>query len=185
MNPDAAAEPRYDASMDPILIPRLRLVPATAELVRLEIDGAPEFFRCLRVLPVADWPPEELQDVLALFARQLEETPELVGWLSWYWVLRSPVREELVGGGGFKGGPVDGTVEVGYSTRVPFRRMGLATEAVGALTKWALDQHGVACVRAETSRENVDSIGVLSRLGYCRVGPGLEAGLLRFERRST
>lgn len=168
--------------MDEVLTPRLRLVPATAELTRLEIDNAKELFRHLGASPVTDWPPDELKDVLALFARQLEETPELVGWLSWYWVLRSPVREALVGSGGFKGSPVDGVVEVGYSTRMPFRRRGYATEAVGALTHWALGRSEVRCVRAETSRDNVGSIGVLSKLGYSKVGPGSEPGLIRFER---
>jgi len=168
--------------MGSILTPHLRLVPATAELIRLEIDNTEQFFRHLGASPVTDWPPDELKDVMALFARQLEKAPELVGWLSWYWVLRSPAREALVGGGGFKGAPVDGMVEVGYNTRMPFRRRGYATEAVGALTKWALGQPMVRCVRAETSRDNDGSIGVLSKLGYSEAGSGSEPDLLRFER---
>jgi ribosomal-protein-alanine N-acetyltransferase len=171
--------------MDPILTSRLRLVPATAELVRLEVEDTGQLLRRLGASPVTDWPPDELKDVVALFARQLEETPELVGWLSWYWVLRSPVREALVGGGGFKGAPVDGMVEIGYNTRMPFRRRGYATEAVGALTEWALGQPMVRCVRAETSRDNDGSIGVLRKLGYSSVEPGSDPEVLWFERRST
>lgn len=176
---------RHDRSMDPILTSRLRLVPATAELIFLELEDAGQFFSRLGASPVTDWPPEEMRNVLLLFARQLEETPELVGWLSWYWVLRSSVREQLVGGGGFKGAPTGGVVEVGYNTRMPFRQMGYATEAVGALTHWAFGCPGVQCVRAETSPDNGGSIGVLSKLGYCKVGPGSEPDLLRFERRAT
>lgn len=170
--------------MNPIATVRLLLVPATADLVRYEIDNRAEFFRQIGVGPVPDWPSENLADVLPFFLEQLENDPSLVGWLAWYWIHDTPEGSQLVGGGGFKGPPADGAVEVGYETRATYRSQGFATEAVGAQVAWALDHPDVERVMAETKTNNHASIHVLHKLGFVHVGPGSEVGLLRFERQS-
>jgi len=170
--------------MDQIATPRLRLVPATAALVRLEIDDRAEFFKQLGVKPVPDWPSEDLTGVLPLFLEQLESDPSLTGWLTWYWIHDTPEGAQLVGGGGFKGAPTDGVVEVGYGTRVAYRRKGFAAEAVEAHIRWALQHSNVQLVIAEIRADNKDSMSVLGKLGFRRAGSGSELGLLRFERKS-
>ena len=87
-----------------------------------------------------------------------------------------------MGGGGFKGAPCKGVVEVGYETRVSCRRRGYATEAVGSQARWALRHSDVNRVIAETRTDNKGSLGVLGKLEFVQVGPGSEVGLLRFER---
>ena len=171
--------------MNLITTERLRLVPATAHLVQLEIENLPAFFETLGVGQIPDWPSNNLAHVLPLFRDQLEKHPSWVGWLTWYWILDGPDASQLIGGGGFKGAPVDAAVEIGYETRLSYRRMGLATEAVGAQVLWALEHPNVTYVTAETQADNVGSLGVLAKLHFVHVGAGSESGLLRFERRMT
>lgn len=168
--------------MNPIVTARLRLVPTTAELIQLEIENLPQFFSELGVEPIADWPSENLADVLPFFRDQLASNRSLVGWLAWYWILDVPEGAQLVGGGGFKGAPADGQVEIGYETRSDFRRNGIATEAVGAQVAWALRHPDVSLIIAETRDDNVASIAVLNKTGFTHVSPGSEEALLRFER---
>jgi RimJ/RimL family protein N-acetyltransferase len=160
---------------------RLDLVPATGALVRAEIEDLEALFHRLGVEPAPDWPPAATVDALPIFAEQLEGNPSLVGWLSWYWVLRGE-RPALVGNGGFKGPPgPEGAVEIGYYVRSRFRRQGYATEAAARLVAWAFESPQVAHVVAETAAQNVASILVLQRLGFNRVGVGSEPELLQFE----
>ena len=170
--------------MNPIMTPRLRLVPATVDLVRLEIDNLSAFFGHLGVEPISDWPSENLADVLPFFLEQLKKDPSLVGWLAWYWILDTPLGNQLVGGGGFKGAPCKGVVEVGYETRVSCRRRGYATEAVGSQVAWALRHTDVDRVIAQTRSDNQGSLGVLGKLEFVQADQGSEVGLLRFERTS-
>lgn len=98
------------------------------------------------------------------------------GWGDWL-MLADTTR---VGDLGFRGPPdEDGTVEIGYRVQDEHRRCGYASEAAGALVRWALSQDGVARVVATCERTNTGSIGVLERIGMRCV---LERhGMLRWE----
>lgn len=83
-----------------------------------------------------------------------------------------------VGGVGFKGIPdKEGKVEIGYGIDEPFQRNGYATEAVGAMVKWALSNVDVQCVQAQTEDENEVSKKVLKKNGFIEVGWGDEGPL--------
>lgn len=178
---------------------RLDLVPATAPLVRAEVEALRRFFQLLGVRAIDDWPPPDLIDALPFFQQELDRSPNLVGWYTWYWVLRdgavsasngslpSPKRTrrragkaELIGCGGFKGPPIDGCIEIGYYVREGHRRQGYASEALRALLAWAVLDPEVAEVVADTGVENVASIGLLEKLGFARVDGGTRPGLIRF-----
>ena len=170
----------YPSSMDPIRTPRLEIIPATADLVRAEIEDAACFFERLGVEVADDWPSENLLSVLPLFLNALQN-PANVGWLTWYWIDRA--ENAIVGDGGFKGQPSDdGTAEIGYETRPAYRRRGYASEAVAALARWALSRPGVHRVFAETDSDNTGSIKVLMATGFVPSGPGSESDLVGFER---
>ena len=168
--------------MNPIKTSRLKLIPATTDLVRLEIENLPRFFEWLDVNPIPDWPLENLSNVLPFFLEQLENDPSLAGWLTWYWIHELPQGNQLVGNGGFKGRPADGVVEIGYETRTSCQREGFAAEAVGALVNWALGHPSVHEIVAETRADNSGSIGVLDRTGFVPIGVGSEQGHLRYAR---
>ncbi len=162
---------------------RSLLVPATALLVSLEIDGPDALGRELHAEVPANWPPEQVRDALPWFLKQLTATPALAGWLGWYGLLTRPDGLPLlVGSVGFFGPPEEGAVEVGYSVLPPFEGRGYATEMVAGLVTWALAQSEVRRVVAEVDAVNVASRRVLEKAGFEPIGPGRETGHLRYER---
>jgi [ribosomal protein S5]-alanine N-acetyltransferase len=167
--------------MQPLVTRRLRLVPATSDLIRSEIEDIGAFFRRLDVAPASDWPSEALAEILPHVLHELERDPMQVGWQAWYWICDSPSGRVLVGGGGFKGKPANGIVEIGYETRAAYRRQGFAVEAVCALVDWALIDPCVNTVVAHADAVNAASIGVLRKCGFDDVGGPDECGVLRFE----
>jgi RimJ/RimL family protein N-acetyltransferase len=77
--------------------------------------------------------------------------------------------------------PSGGQVEIGYGTITEFQGRGYATEAVSALTAWALSQPEVSVVVADALPANRASVRVLERAGFAEAGPGEEEGTRRFE----
>ncbi|MBV9079957.1 MAG: GNAT family N-acetyltransferase, partial [Elusimicrobia bacterium] len=129
---------------------RLDLVAATLEHLVAEVDDRGRLGRMLGASVPADWPPP-LNDEHSqrFFMEALRERPGAVGWFMWYFVQRAEPRT-VVGNGGFKGEPVDGTVELGYSVIPDFQRSGFASEAADALVNWAFRDSRVQRVVAET-----------------------------------
>jgi len=164
--------------------PRLELQPATAELIRLEISDPPTLGRRLRAAVPAGWPPEEVKGVLGFFADQIDAGITGDGWGIYYWVAQAQdgAPRTLVGSGGFMSKPDgDGAVEIGYGTLTGFQGRGYATEAVRAMTGWALSQAGASRVTADALPENPASVRVLRKCGFVETGAGAEEGPRRFE----
>lgn len=173
-----------------IVTPRMRLVPATVALARAELKDPAEFGRLLSAGVPGEWPPEMLADALPIFLAWIEASPDQIGWYIWYGMTRTPsaasdlladdVGDILMAGGGFKGPPQDGTVEIGYSVLPRFQGQGYAAEMVRALIDWAFAQPGVSRIIAETTEDNVASMRLLRRLGFVGAEPAAEPGHLRF-----
>ena len=162
---------------------RLELIPATAELLHMENDQPLALATPLNALISGDWPPEEVRGALSFFADQMDAGVTGDGWVTYYWITHSegdcpPI---LVGSGGFMSRPKSGAVEIGYGTLKRFQRRGYATEAVSALTQWALSQQGTLRVVADALPENAASVRVLQKTGFTEIGPGEEPGTRRFE----
>lgn len=89
------------------------------------------------------------------------------------WGMFVLVREEdglAVGGIGYHGPPnEEGLVEIGYDLATSARGQGYATEALRALSAWALAHDDVKTVFAVVDRANLPSQGVVSRAGFTRV----------------
>lgn len=167
--------------------PRLVLIPATVDLVGLEMSSNEQLGHALAAEVPADWPPEQVVDALPWFHEQLRADPALSGWLGWYALAtqKDGKKSILVGGGGFLGRPVEGVAEIGYSVLPAFQGQGYATEMIGGLVDWALAQPRVEHVVAETHTENAASRRVLTKLGFVPVGAGRDPGYLRFEHRES
>ncbi|MDJ0380033.1 GNAT family N-acetyltransferase [Streptomyces sp. G-G2] len=92
------------------------------------------------------------------------------------WGAYAIVRAEdgrAVGGIGFHGAPDgDGHAEIGYDLVPSARGNGYATEAVRALTAWALGQPGLSALHATVDEENLASHAVVARAGFQRGGEG-------------
>ena len=82
----------------------------------------------------------------------------------------------------FKGINEKGAAEIGYGIAEDYQGRGYATEAVTALTDWALMQPCVMRVMAETEESNIASQKVLNKAGFMPTGEMGEEGPL-FERR--
>lgn len=76
----------------------------------------------------------------------------------------------ILGGCRFKGAPIDGRVEIGYGVAQAARRRGIATAAVSELLRLAASSGLARHVDAHILPGNVASAGVVSRLGFSRVG---------------
>ena len=162
----------------------MTLVPATAALVRAEIEDRPAFANQLGAAVPDAWPPDTLRDALAFFLGQLEAAPEQVGWGAWYGIADGAGGEKpaLVASCGFFGPPQGGSVEIGYSVLPEFQRRGYGGEMAGALTEWALAKEGVGRVVANVASENIPSTRLLRRLGFVERGMSDEPGHVRFEK---
>jgi RimJ/RimL family protein N-acetyltransferase len=160
---------------------RLDLIAADLDLAEADAGDRGRFAVLLGAGIPDGWPPGELADARDFFREALRDRPQLHGWLTWYAVLRDPVRPVLVGSVGFKGRPdAAGMVEIGYSVVPEFERRGVATEMVRGLIDWAFGFPEVACIEAETDLANLGSRRVLDKCGFARCGPGLEPSGLRY-----
>jgi len=88
------------------------------------------------------------------------------------------VRSEdgrTIGGMGFHAVPdEEGRTEVGYDLVEGARGQGYATEALRALTGWALARDDVRTVLATVERDNLASQAVVSRVGFKQVGEDID-----------
>ena len=160
---------------------RLRLVAATAESVKAEMENSSRFADLIGACVPREWPPETLIDALPLFLKWHKENPDWAGWLAWYAIRLDATAPMLCGSVGFKGPPdEDGMVEIGYSMLPAHQRRGFATEMVETLVQWALAQPGVRCVEAETTVDNIASVRILERTGFHLIDADSETGSLRY-----
>ena len=97
----------------------------------------------------------------------------------WYAIWNMELKDEsgiIVGDFCFKGLSDDGVIEIGYGLKEEYRHHGYMTEAVIAITEWALSQESVKQVEAETDAENIASQKVLFRSGFVSNGKMGEEG---------
>ncbi|MFH9014730.1 GNAT family N-acetyltransferase [Streptomyces sp. NPDC017943] len=115
-----------------------------------------------------------------LVHQQYEDGVHLPEWGMYVLVRREDGR--AIGAMGFHGVPdAQGRVEVGYDLVEGARGRGHATEALVALSRWALDRPQVRTVVANVERGNTPSQNVLARAGFARVAE--DPGHLAYELR--
>ncbi|HEX5018590.1 MAG TPA: GNAT family protein [Actinomycetes bacterium] len=143
--------------------PRVRLVPATTELLNTLKDDRSKFSELIGS-PVPDgWPefPEAIDFTLA----HLQETPE--GDRSWsmHFFVDDAIGR-LVGSGGYAAPPANRTVEIGYEVAPEFRGQRFGVAAARALIEEAAASGEVDHVIAHTLPGPNPSTGVLVSLGF-------------------
>lgn len=160
-----------------LLTSRLRLIPATRALIEAELEAHDHLGGMLEATVPADWPPEHHDiDTLTFWLDALSQ-PGAAGWWLHYAVLRDS-SPTLIGSVGYKGPPVHGIVEIGYSVVPSRQRQGLATEATHALIESAWER-GADTVIAHTLPHLTPSITVLRKLGFTQ-SESPERGVLAF-----
>ncbi|RDD89669.1 GNAT family N-acetyltransferase [Streptomyces parvulus] len=129
---------------------------------------------------LGDGPFQGTRDAAAMLLKAYEAGAHLPEWGVFALVRREDGR--AVGGIGFHGTPDEtGRVEIGYDLVEAARGHGYATEALRALSAWALDREEVTSVLARTEPANLASRAVIARAGFTPVG-GAE-GQLAYELR--
>ena len=166
--------------MPDIQTDRLAIVAFSVDLMHDALHDRTALAERLGACVPAEWPGPDYAEVLPSQLLALEANPKGALWTA---LLVHRADATLIGDAGFLAGPdPDGTVEIGYSIVPAYRGQGLATEAVQALTGWALSQPAVRRVVAGCEANNTASIRVLEKAGFRR-GAVIE-GLLRWERQS-
>ena len=125
--------------------PRLRLIPATAQHVRAELDSLAAFGALIDADLPESWPPGQYdRDAQEFFLQSLiDGGDDAIGWFGWYALHNNTERDRptLVAGGGYFGPPAeDGTVEIGYSVCPEWHGLGFATEMASALAQRAMQR---------------------------------------------
>ena len=106
-----------------------------------------------------EYPLPDTKDGVGLFLRHGDRD------YGFHYVIRRE-DEVVIGEIGFVGQPNGGAVMIGYAIVPEARRRGYATEAIVAVTEWALAQPGVEHVRAQTLPDNEPSIRALLRAEF-------------------
>ena len=103
--------------------------------------------------------------------------PEKYIWYTlWFMELKNS-ENEIVGNLSFKGIDDNGTVEIGYGINNGYENKGYMTEAVRAISKWALMQPNVKQIEAEAEESNIASIRVLEKCNFVPNGEMGEEGI--------
>jgi RimJ/RimL family protein N-acetyltransferase len=153
--------------MDLIQTPRLDLIPATVQFLKLLI--AHEYARAGAILGVTvpdGWPmDQDARAALSIHLADMEEDSSEYLWRIRLIVLRS--NRTVIGSINLKGPPEKegGTIEIGWGVSFEYRRQGVATEAAGAVIDWVLSQPGVKRIIATIFDDNLASKETAKRLG--------------------
>lgn len=159
------------------------MVSTTPELATADLRDQKEFARLLCCEIPEDWPaPLNDTDSKTYTLNYVLSNPEAAGWSTWYFLLPGKIGKnaEVIGIGGFTGKPSPQGVELGYSILPKYQRLGLASEAVGALTEWAFSHSCVEFVTAQTYPALFASIRVLEKNGFRLIGARPEDGTIRY-----
>ena len=105
----------------------------------------------------------------------LDNPKDRVWFATWNIELKNEPKT-IVGDLCFKGITDDGMVEIGYGLKDGYCGNGYMTEAVRAMTEWAISQNKVSRVEAETDPDNQPSMNVLAKVGFIPNGETGEEG---------
>ena len=140
---------------------RMYLYPLSDEEMRLVIENESD--------------PEMKQAYTEMLEGSLSNSDKRI----WYAIWNMELKDEsgiIVGDFCFKGLSDDGVIEIGYGLKEEYRHYGYITEALKAITEWALSQESVKQVEAETDAENIASQKVLLQSGFISNGKMGEEG---------
>ena len=151
--------------------PRLTIIPLDPRLMRLRLDHYEKLQVALGVEPLSELHygdvdyDKRVHESLQAVTEHLERSATGYLWYT-FWQIISKEHNSIVGEFNFHGPPSDnGEVEFGYVVRRAYRIRGYATEAVGTMATWVLQQPGVKTLVADTEPNNTASRRVLEKSG--------------------
>ena len=146
----------------------LRLVPHAPEHLRALIKGTEFYTRSTGLTPA-----NGLRDFIVsddVSPEWLESATGADPWRHGFAVIDSQ-SGLVIGNAGFTGPPdPEGAVEIAYGIVPDYQGRGYATEAAGALVRWAAENDSVSLISAHTLAERNASGRVLEKCGFHHVG---------------
>lgn len=145
----------------------LRLVPCELSHFEALLNDPEQIERMLGVTVAEGW--LEFGEAMTFGYEHLKANPDALGWRTYLFVHVGD--EALIGNGGFKGAPDEGSmVEIGYVLAPAYQNRGLATEAALGLVSHAFSQPQIRMVDAHTLAEVNPSTRVLEKVGMRLIG---------------
>ncbi|MGE7023274.1 GNAT family N-acetyltransferase [Solibacillus cecembensis] len=144
---------------------RLRLIPLSAESLRLLIDKPKKMEQRLSLLESGRFLSPELKQAMEVSLSKLLGDEENYIWYT-NWLIVSKDKNCSVGGIMLKGLPNEnGEVVIGYYTLPEYQGNGYMTETINSMKNWLLNQSDVMYVIADTDKDNIPSHRVLEKSG--------------------
>src|SRR5919199_4217109 len=113
-----------------------------------------------------DWAMQEPAELSAIEERLARFREEFLAGRDWGYGIFDPQDGSSVGGTGLHPRRGPGALEIGYWIRSDVTGRGLGTEAAAALTRVAVEAHGVQRVEIRCDPNNARSAAIPRRLGY-------------------
>jgi ribosomal-protein-alanine N-acetyltransferase len=146
------------------------IVSTSVTLRCLTVDDAPKIFAMSQEAEMRVWLPDQVYEseahalqVLRCLIASYDDpgTPSLAPF-----VLGVDLNDsrELIGHVGLS--PLRGEVEIGFAIEARHQSKGLATEAVRAMSEWALRRFELQRILGVVARDNAGSSRVLQRAGF-------------------
>ena len=151
---------------------RLELVPLTPYQLKLWVVDIPALEKQLNCFYKAEPMKGFFLDIVRGQYEIAQKDYDHYVWHSFFFLIRREDRI-VVGSAGFKDVPAEnGEVEIGYGLGKEYEHNGYMTEATKAICEWALEQHDVSTVIAETDFDGFASQKVLERCGFKKYKEG-------------
>ncbi len=109
----------------------------------------------------------DCEPIVAVFKEHYRKVGFELPWVAYFFANE---HGELIGGGGFKGAPRQGKVEISYGTFEQYQKQGVATEICRELVKLALETDPSVLITARTLPDNLASMRVLEKNGFVNQG---------------
>lgn len=144
---------------------RLRLIPLSAENLRLLIDNPKKMEQSLSIIESNGFLSSDLKQAMEIRLSKLLCDEENYIWYT-NWLIVSKDQNCSVGGVMLKGLPNEnGEVVIGYYTLPEYQGNGYMTETINTMKNWLLNQTDVIYVIADTDKDNIPSHRVLEKCG--------------------
>ena len=109
----------------------------------------------------------ECIEILKIFVDHYKKVGFEKPWIAYFISLDG---EKIIGGGGFKGPPKNGKVEISYGTFKNFEGQGIGTQICKHLVDLSLKTDPAIKITAHTLPDNHPSIAILKKNGFMQKG---------------
>ncbi|MBZ9608195.1 GNAT family N-acetyltransferase [Clostridium estertheticum] len=144
---------------------RLKIIPLTLQQFKLLLDGIDKLEKELKLSASNECLDGDTQEAMEGLYQEAVKNEDRYFWCTnWQIILKS--ENKAIGSACFMKCPDgNGEVEIGYGINSTYQKNGYMTEAAQAICEWAISQHDVSIISAETEKDNIASHRVLQKCG--------------------